>query len=394
MTGAEAPLDLAVFTRLTEAEAVWQQLKDAGRSCPYHSLAWLDAWTETLGKSLNISPVVAVGLRNGRPVVLLPLGLERSGGTATLAFLGHQHGNQNTGIWDDAFYDTVGGAQISAFLKDVCKQVGADLLKLENVPRTWHGRPHPLLSAAAAATPSPSPIFQRQLGHDFDQLLRDTHSKSSRKNLQRKERHLQAAGNYRVIRATSRPDIERGLSAFLEQRALRCREAGIPNVFDTPVAQAFLSRALGLLPENAPSPAPMNLWYLETGGAIRATYLCLQQAGTLYAYSNSIAHDDMLANSPGLVLVKEIIARACADPDLEILDLGLGEERYKTSWAEPKPLADCLVAVTLKGSVKRKVLAGSLKAKSLIRNSRLLWPVVRRLRKLKAGLPRSPDRPS
>lgn len=87
---------------------------------------------------------------------------------------------------------------------------------------------------------------------------------------------------------------------------------------------------------------PLDLWYLETGDQIRATYLCAQHGKTLYAYSNSVAHDDMLPNSPGLVLIKEIIERACGDPTIDTLDLGLGEERYKTTWAEPVPLKDSL----------------------------------------------------
>ena len=60
--------------------------------------------------------------------------------------------------------------------------------KLENVPETWLGRDHPLVFKGA--TSSPSPVFARALPSDFGQLFNDTHSKSSRKNLLRKERHL------------------------------------------------------------------------------------------------------------------------------------------------------------------------------------------------------------
>ncbi|ASP32250.1 GNAT family N-acetyltransferase [Labrenzia sp. VG12] len=389
MTRAASDIELAIFTRLSEADADWQQLKDAGLGNPYQSLDWLRAWTETLGRQLKVEPILVAGRRQDQTQLILPLGLEHTAGIKTLTFLGHQHGNQNTGIWDRAFYDSVDASGMHSLLRKVCAKVGADLLKLENVPMTWHGRTHPLVFDGAA--PSPSPIFTRRLGDDFDALFRDTHSKSSRKNLLRKERHLQAAGDFRIEKAAERQEIERCLAIFLEQRELRARESGVPNAFATPAARSFLARQLGL---DDAMPASLDLWYLETGGAIRATYLCAEQDDTIYAYSNSIAHDDMLPNSPGLVLIKEIIARACADDQLQVLDLGLGEERYKTSWAEPVPLADSLLAVTAKGALKQKIVATALKAKTMIRNSDILWPAVKRLRKWKAGFSKTDDQKS
>jgi CelD/BcsL family acetyltransferase involved in cellulose biosynthesis len=371
---------LSIFTSLSEARADWQQLTAAAYGTPYQSQNWLEAWCAAFREPLSVEPVIAVGRLGDRPVVLLPLQMERSAGVSALTFLGHQHGNQNTGIWDGPFYEAVPAAEIASFLRAICERTGADLLKLQNVPRHWHGREHPLVEPGAPA--SPSPVFTCTLGNDFDKLFAARFSKSSRKNLLRKQRHLEAAGGFRVVRAKESADIARGLEAFLEQRALRAAEAGIPNAFADEKARAFLARLLGL----QDSGGVMDLWYLETGGKIRSTYLCAEQAGTLYTYSNSIAHDDMLSHSPGLVLIKEIIARACAAPDLSELDLGLGEERYKTSWAGPLPLADSLVALTFKGRLRLGLDSAFLKTKATIRNSSLLWPMVRRLRKLKAGL--------
>ncbi|MCX2723264.1 GNAT family N-acetyltransferase [Roseibium salinum] len=376
-------LQLSLYSTPGEAEADWQQLRDAGYTSPYQSREWVTAWHETIGKALGIEAVVAVGRLDGKAVVVLPMGLERSAGIRTLSFLGHQYGNQNTGFWDRAFYANAAREEILPFLDEMCRRAGADLLALHNVPEIWHGRRHPLL--VGTVTPSPSPVFVCYLPADFVPFFEETHSKSSRKNLLRKQRRLQAPGDYRVIKARTAEDIRRGLSAFLEQRAIRAGEAGIPNVFSGPEAQEFLSRLL-----NADAPAngnrPLDLWLLETGGAIRATYLCIEDAGTIYSYSNSIAHDDMLQNSPGVVLTKEIIEHACSAPGLVRLDLGLGEERYKTSWTEPFPLGDVLYAVTLKGAMKARFDAAIIRAKSAVRSSGRVWPLVRRLRKWKAGL--------
>lgn len=388
MNEDKTKLETTVHLSFRDAAEDWDQLKDSSHSNPYQSFRWLEAWSDTLGKEDGVDPLIAVGRVNGKAVVILPLGRRHSSGSVTLSFLGHESGNQNTGIWDPEYYANVGAEQIFSFVRDICDQVEADILVFQNVPETWHGRAHPLV--LPAAPPSPSPIFVRDLPADFDSLFLETHSKSSRKNLLRKQRHLQSVDGYRVVRAETREDIQRGFDAFLEQRATRAQETGIPNAFASDTAQRFLGKILGLDTEaNGGSEAVLDLWLLEVDGKVRATYLCASQGGTIHAYSNSVAHDELLPNSPGLVLIKEIIERACSDPGTSTLDLGLGEERYKTAWAEPVALRDSRIAVSFKGSIKKNVETIGVNAKSAIRNSDVLWPLVKRLRKWKAGLRRA-----
>lgn len=374
-------LELVLSDDIQASASNWQKLTAGAFGNPYQSPGWLSAWSETIGKDLGVTPVIVTVLEKEKPVVVLPLGLQTAAGTRTLSFLGHQNGNQNTAIWDRDFYLTVTGMQISELLSRICEDAQADLLLLQNVPETWHGRQHPLV--LADATSSPSPIFTRRLPDDFDALFRETHSKSSRKNLLRKQRHLQSVNGYRVIRAETEIDRRKGFEAFIEQRSKRAQEAGIPNVFANDAARQFLERLLGLtIAETAQKE--LDLWFLEADGKIRSTYLCAKDGGTIHAYSNSVAHDELLPNSPGLVLIKEIIEHACADPQTTKLDLGLGEERYKTSWAEPVPLKDSRLAVSLKGNLKKSLEALRLQAKSAVRNSEVLWPLVRQMRRWKS----------
>ncbi len=376
-------LAMSLFPRISDADAAWQQLMDASLGNPYQSRSWLEAWSAEIGQSLGVQPVIAVGKIAGTPLVILPLGIERRAGLRTLSFLGHQNGNQNTGIWDADFYAEVTDTQIESLLVQIAGQAGADLVSLTNIPEVWHARSHPLLFRSTLS--SPSPVFARDLPTDFEELFRSTHSKSSRKNLLRKQRHLESLEGYRIVRSTTPEDIRRALSAFLQQRSKRARETGIPNAFSTPAGQQFLARALGIADVNT-GQASLDVWFLEADGAIRATYLCVEHAGTLYAYSNSVAHDELLPNSPGLVLMKKIIQYACAAEHLKTIDLGLGEERYKTAWADPLPLRDSLVSMTLKGRIGQGCDRFVTGMKSNLRNSKTIWKIVRRARKLKANL--------
>jgi len=379
-----AGVEVTVYRSFEEARGDWKQLKGTRHSSPYQCLDWLKAWLETLGRGYQIQPVIAVGRIENKTVVILPMGLQRRKGVTTLSFLGHQNGNQNTGHWDAGYYSRVTANEARALLVDTCRQTGADLLALQNVPETWHGRRHPLILGKVIA--SPSPVFECPLPPDFDTLFEQTHSKSSRRNLLRKQRRLEAAEGFRVVKAEAPEDIQRGVDAFLEQRAKRALAAGIPNIFSGRCGRDFVERLLGISSGDAGTTSRMlDLWFLEAGGAIRSTYLCLEHAGTIYSYSTSIAHDDMTQNSPGIVLIKEIIRYACAAPHLLTLDLGLGEERYKKEWAEPVPLNDCLYALTWKGAAKETLVSLRTRAKAAVRNSAFMWSLVRSFRKWKAG---------
>lgn len=382
MVWEETSLEVSVFSDFRDIEEDWRRLNAAGYGNPFQSHGWLRAWSETVGRGKSIEPVIAAGRLNGKSVLILPLAVQRQSGAATVSFLGHQNGNQNTGIWDPGFYANVTTQQIRDFLMQICRTLRADLLILQNVPESWQGRPHPLVLDEAET--SPSPIFVRDLPSDFDVLFKETHSKSSRKNLSRKQRNLQSIEGYSVVKAETEQDIRRGFDAFLWQRATRAQEAGIPNVFSTPAAGQFLEKLLGL-GEGSEVERILDLWFLEAGGKIRSTYLCARHHETIFAYSNSIAHDELLPNSPGLVLIKEIIERACSAPDIVTLDLGLGEERYKASWAAPETLKDSHFAASFMGRCQKNIAVLRLNAKSAIRNSNVLWPLVRRMRKWTSG---------
>lgn len=373
-------LDIRITSDINVVANEWARLLQDGLGTPYQGPEWCRAYLEAFGQERSGELCLVHARSAGALVLILPLSLERRASLKTLRFFGADIGNQNTAVWDKAFYDHVTQDDIRKLTAEVCRMAGADCLILENVPAEWHGRHHPLI--LSGAQPSPSPVFRRPLPNDFPALFAETHSKSARKNLTRKQRHLQDAGDYRSSLCTSPEDISAGLEAFLEQREARAKITGIPNAFSSRPAQAFLRKAAGL--GSCGGSAPLSLWTLTAGGHIRATYLCARLGGTLYAYSNSVAHDDMLKNSPGLVLIRDIIEGACKDPVLTVLDLGLGEERYKSDWTSAQELCDSYLAVSIKGRIAGAILRSGQRLKSAIRNSTTLWPLVRKIRRLRA----------
>jgi CelD/BcsL family acetyltransferase involved in cellulose biosynthesis len=372
--------DVTIYRDLEKAAPAWLALEEQADGLPYQRFGWIEAWHTAIGRDRKIEPVLVIARRSNAFAFALPLGLEHKRGCRALTFLGQEITNQNTGLWSPDCYSTISADTLTAILEEVCHLAGADLLHLANIPQTWGNRPSPLL--LNERTDSPSPFFVGRLTNDFDSLFHSSFSKRSAKTLIRKQRRLEAAGNFRVFKAEAEEDIRRGLEAFFTQRAKREADAGIPSGFSSPEKRRFLERLAGLRPDDGPLTADtqITVWVLEAGDAIRATYLTLHQDSRLIGYSTSISHDDLVSQSPGVVLLKNIIAAACVDPKVDILDLGLGDEAYKHPWSEPQPLSDSFLAVTARGWMNLQANKARQFAKAKIRNSRTLWQLVRRLR--------------
>lgn len=379
---ARARFGLQIHEDIEAACAHWTAFESVAVGGPYQRLDWVQAWHNAIGVKKGVRPVLAIASMSGTPVLALPLGLERHNGIALLTFLGQENANQNTGLWHPQQVSDMSPQVVPSILRAVCEAVGADLVHLTNIPSRWQGASLPLLTDDRRE--SPSPVFAGKIGLDFDTLFRETHSKAARKKLQRKQRALDEAGDYRIAELREPVEIERGLDAFLKQRALRALEAGVPNAFGTATHQEFLRRLLGL-DTGAPAgkQAPLSIWSLESAGAIRATYLCLRNEDRLICYASSIAHDNMVAFSPGAVLLKGIVEALCEDPSVTTLDLGLGDEAYKHAWTAPQPLFDCYIAASLKGRAALALLQAKQGLKTRIRRSRHLWSLVRKLRQIR-----------
>ncbi|MEP3049382.1 MAG: GNAT family N-acetyltransferase [Roseibium sp.] len=376
-------IELTVSSDIDEVAGDWRQLTASGLGNPYQTIDWCRAYLETIGNSEGVQLAVALGRIGEVPVFLLPMCVTKQCGVRTLTFLGTDFSNQNTGLWNSEFYKAITSDSARNVLQTICEASGTDCVLLRNVPKDWHGKPHPL--ALPNSLLSPSPVYRTHLQSNFEEFYTETHNKRARKNLQRKEKNLRSAGSFEVVRCTEKSDIKTALETFLSQRDFRAQATGIPNAFSTPDATAFLQHLLAVDDRAATADiGSLQMWTLEAARKIRATYICAQERSTIYVYSNSVAHDDMLPNSPALILAKEIIKYACEDPDIDTLDMGLGQERYKEAWTSPMHLCDSALSVTLKGQLLIKLLSLKTRIKTSIRNSERLWPLVRRFRQWKA----------
>jgi len=376
-------IDLYIHTSFDEARADWKQVGTNGTGAAYQKYRWCKTWFDAKGKALGYTPAIAIGYQSGQPVFVLPFQRSNSASVARLSFMGEANSNQNTGLWIPGFARTATNAAMTDVLMEICRTTRSDILELKSVAPDCGGHTVPLLIGPEPA--SPSPLFRGEVTATFSDFLKTAKSSSTRAKLRRKQKHLAAAGSYRVFKASQGGGVDRILACFFEHRAARAREAGVPNAFADENTQAFLKNLMN--PKHDTSAEPdLHVWALEAGGDIRAVFLCLEEEHTWTAYANSFANDELALHSPAIILLMEILEAACSDPAVRVFDFGLGDEAYKHGWTGPVQLYDRLIAATAKGHAAKAVIGGRQRLKAGIRGSDKAWRAVRSIRRLTARL--------
>ena len=150
-----------VFHDVAAVRDIWEELEAAAPVSIYQTRAFLIAWLETLGTAQKIAPLfVAAKDRDGRPVLLLCLGIKTAGPLRIGRFLGEKATNFDMPLCRPGVVWT--RADIDAVLRDAAAKLGAaapDVFALRDQPFEWLGFSNPL--ALLPHRPSPHVVWQR-----------------------------------------------------------------------------------------------------------------------------------------------------------------------------------------------------------------------------------------
>ncbi len=369
---------VSVHADPSAALPAWHELAAVATTTPYQSPAWILPWIDTVGASLDMTPFIVVARDDvGQAVALLPLGVQRQGALRLASFLGAKDSNFNMGL----FRPGVGWSP--ECLRELLRSAASasdtpiDLFAFRNQPRAWQGHANPLL--ALAGQPSPSFAYKADLMPDPQAFLKAHLSRDTRKKLRQKMNRLRALGPVSVVEARSPQDRLEILDAFVAQRSERNRAAGIA-ADDLPYLRQFLDRTVG---ENG----PVTFLGLRCGNRIVATLGGLRHTGRFSGMLTSFTADaDVARTSPGELLLAEVMTQHCT-AEFSTFDLGIGEARYKETYCpETEELFDSLVALTPRGQLFAHGERLRLHLKRSIKQSRWAWPLVQRLRRLRAAV--------
>lgn len=372
-------ISLTVHSDVAAIEHVWRTLENVSPASIYQRFKWILAWCEHAAPALGIEPAVVIGHRGDQPVFLLPLGRQHRRLGIEVAWLGCSHSNIGMGLFEPGFLNSLGSNAIDGLFAHVVKALHpVDVLALRNQPFSWAGTDNPLGQLSGKIVDLP--VMAIHLANDFGSML----NAKKKKKLRWQENALAASGGYRFFQARDRVEANAIFDEFLSQKDQQFAKLGIDNVF---AGRGPVDFFRALIDQSISTDDPViRLYGIEIDGAIRATFAGGVFRNRLYGYFSGITVDDFQRVSPGELLLYHIVKQCCTE-GREILDLGVGEERYKASWS-PEP--EQQFAIYASASIKGQLLARAMKlthlAKSWVRRNETAWQVARRMRQLKASV--------
>ncbi len=376
---------LTVHSDITGLESIWRDLERSAPISIYQRYDWVLPWCRHAAASLLIEPAIVLGSRQGRPLFLLPLGRQHRKLGIEIGWLGCSHNNIGMGLFEPAFARSLDGeATRQLFARIGAALAPADFLALRNQPDAWAGRENPLRHLPGRV--ADQPVIAIPLAKDFASLL----NARKRKKLRWQENALANVGGYRFYRADDRDQATAVLNAFLDQKKQQFAKLGIDNVFAGPGPSEFfgnmISRSVSM------SDPVIELFAVEIDGKIRATFAGGVHDNRLYGYFSGISMDEYQRVSPGELLLHHLI-RHCCENGYQTLDLGVGEERYKSAWSpEREQHFSSYVPISFKGHALAPSFQLTHKLKLSVRKNDTAWKVAKRFRRWKAAM--FPDRSS
>ncbi|MGP9819878.1 GNAT family N-acetyltransferase [Salinarimonas sp. NSM] len=351
---------VVVHEGLAAARADWARLEGSGRASPYQTFAWQDAFARhAVAPGTRVRVAVLHEARSGRPILLLPLAVDRRGPVTIAAPLGGKHANFHLPLAGPQARPLLAPDAMRRHLAAIGRAMGIDAFAFLNLPRTWAGEANPL--ALPGAHRAASDAYWSAFADRADEGPAAPLSGETRKKLRKKERGLAALGAVTVSRATTRDEADRTLDAFLAFKARRMRAQGLPDPFADAATRAFLSAACD--PQAAGGPA-ITLWRLAVGDRIVATFgaACdgVRASGMFTAFDDT---PEIARGTPGDILMLAVMEELRAQ-GYESFDLGVGEARYKGHFCDrSEEMLELTLPVTLAGrawAVQARV-AGRLK---------------------------------
>lgn len=363
-----------LHTELEPLAAWWTAFEREAICTPYQRHAFLSHWQSRIGAADGVTPLI-VELCNpdGTTAAILPFGIYKRGPFCVAGWLGDKHMNYFMGLYHpDVAWDRI---DMRATLQDVGRASKVDLFYLKNQPQDWGGFKNPI--STLTLQPSPSAAYRTALSNDFDAFLESRPKGRWKRQLRNKRKKLATHGEVVVSRVVNCEQATRYLDTYFAQKARRLAAQGIRNPFEPHNVRSFFR---DLVCEQDANDPVFELYALWCDDEILAVYAGSHHQGRFATSVCSVTDGPLATYSPGELLLQGLIEDRCARGDT-ILDLGIGEARYKTHWC---PEADFLFDTALPVSRTGHMVAWATRTKQglkrAIKQNSLLWSLYRTIR--------------
>lgn len=366
-----------VIRSMADAESRWRAFEGSDYLyTPYQRFELLNAWQQTIGRHEGVAPFIVIACdADNRPLLLLPLVIDRVNGAKTARFMGGKHPTFNMALWRREFAETVTQAELDALIADIGAQPdGVDVLAFAQQPRRWQNTANPLASLAGQPSANPCPLLIMAPGCKPEERV----STSTRRRLRNKERKLQSLPGYRYFAATTDADINRLLDAFFIIKPQRMALSKLPDVFSDAATKGFVREAcLAKLPNGARA---IELHAIECDSELISIFACVADGERFSTMFNTYTISENARYSPGLILLRYMIDHF-GERGYSSVDFGVGSDEYKLTFCKnDEPIVDAFIPLTARGKFAALGMSSLTHAKRLVKHNPALLQMAQMLR--------------
>jgi CelD/BcsL family acetyltransferase involved in cellulose biosynthesis len=324
--------------------AAWPRAGDTAQAhcTAFQSAEYLEAWLASFGATRRFNPCFVTVSAVGRPVLLLPLCIERRRGVRILSFIDQGQSDYNAPVLFDSTPDW-SEVEVRAVWKHVLAALPpVDVVRLAKFPEMVGRRRNPL--CLLTTWPEAASCHGNRLDQPWETV--EAHLNSPRE-VRKKERALARVSPPRLLVAEGEEQRQLLLDQLIVQKQRRFVETKVPGFSEQPAALRFLKQAT----DRFAAAGHLLLVALMVGDNIAAIQWGVVHDKTFYALVTSYSDGPLAQYSCGRILNYRLI-KLLHERGFAYFDQGYGDEAYKLRNADTTIALYCdEVALTARGRV-------------------------------------------
>ncbi|KQV11345.1 cellulose biosynthesis protein CelD [Rhizobium sp. Root1203] len=370
-----------IVDAMEPVEHEWRAFERDDLNSLHHGYDWCASWVRAYG-----NPLALIRGRSGNETVfILPVEIVQSRGARIAKFIGADHSNINTGLFSSDFAAASRVIDPLRFRDLLRAALGgrADLLLLQNIPLEWRGRDSPL--AVLPLVRNQNHAYHLPILDTLDATLRQVNAKHRRKKFRVQSKRLESLGGFDYIAGGPEEEQHRLLDRFFQQKSERLKAMGLPDVFADAETRAFLHGAIGSRDVNTVAFG-LEMHAIRLRGEHDGDFAAISGISRKgdHVICQFSAIDERVAPdaSPGEFLFWQMIA-GLHGKGVSLFDFGLGDQRYKRSWAPVETEHyDVVLPVTARGNVSGFAHRIITRSKAYVKSHQELYRFARRVRRV------------
>lgn len=319
--------NIAIYDSFEGIRDHWLAFEAEADAYAFQTFDWVSVWHECMGAPAGVRlRLVRVDDVDGRPLMILPLGLERRGGLDAVVWLGGVVTDYEGPLLAPGASDVLTPELFAAVWRHVIGEIGGDIVLLEKQPALIGRQPNPFL-AIGWCRPTYTAYFTELSGKPED-FYRARRGGKWLKNERRKQRRLAERGEL-AYRVADDPDAaDAMLTTIIAQKSAWADAMGHDRLLDVDGVAAFYRN----LAAQSLANGLVHVSALYCGDAVIAGTWGALHRGRYYDLLSSYDRGFARLSPGGIWLFHNL--DWCLTNGVTIYDFSIGDEEYKTEWSE------------------------------------------------------------